>query len=95
MHRHPLREHLRGQLMLALYRAGRQSEALDSYADTRRTLRDELGLDPGAALRALHAAVLRHDPALAARDGTGSAVRWTGAPATTDCVRRPCTASPA
>ena len=64
VHRHPLREHLRGQLMLALYRAGRQSEALDSYADARRTLRDELGLDPGAALRALHAAVLRHDPAL-------------------------------
>ena len=64
VHRHPLREHLRGQLMLALYRAGRQAEALDSYADARRTLRDELGLDPGTELRALHAAVLRHDPAL-------------------------------
>ena len=62
--RHPLRERLRGQLMLALYRAGRQSEALDVYADTRRELSEQLGLEPGPALRRLQQAVLEHDPSL-------------------------------
>jgi DNA-binding SARP family transcriptional activator len=61
---HPLRERLRGQLMLALYRAGRQSDALDAYRAARRTLVGDLGLEPGAALRDLEAAILRHDPAL-------------------------------
>jgi YVTN family beta-propeller protein len=61
---HPLREHLRGQLMLALYRSGRQSEALAVFRETRRVLVDELGVEPGPALRARHEAILHQDPAL-------------------------------
>jgi DNA-binding SARP family transcriptional activator/tetratricopeptide (TPR) repeat protein len=60
----PLRERPRGQLMVALYRAGRQVEALDAYRELGTLLRDELGLDPAPALRELEAAILRHDPAL-------------------------------
>src|SRR3954452_8141922 len=63
---HPLRERLRGQLMLALYRAGRQPDALEAYRDARRTLVDELGIEPGPALRRLHAAILAQDGALEA-----------------------------
>lgn len=62
----PLREPPRSQLMLALYRAGRQAEALDVYRDIRGMLQTELGLEPGAELRALEQAILRHDPELAA-----------------------------
>ncbi|MER5646843.1 BTAD domain-containing putative transcriptional regulator [Streptosporangium sp. NPDC002524] len=63
---YPLRERLRAAHMRALYRSGRQSEALDSYEELRVLLADELGLDPGADLVALHRAVLTQDPALAA-----------------------------
>ena len=62
----PLREHLRWQLILALYRADRQAEALEVYRETRRLLADELGLEPSPALRDLEKAILRHDPSLAA-----------------------------
>jgi DNA-binding SARP family transcriptional activator len=60
----PLRERLRGQLMLALYRSGRQAEALQVYQQTRNTLVEELGLEPGPALQRLEKAVLTQDPAL-------------------------------
>lgn len=61
---HPLRERLRGQLMLALYRSGRQAEALDTYRANRAMLVEELGLEPGEALRLLENAILSGDPAL-------------------------------
>ncbi len=60
----PLRERLRGQLMLALYRVGRQADALEVYNNTRRTLDEELGLAPSPPLQRLQAAVLRQEPAL-------------------------------
>ncbi|MFI7452997.1 BTAD domain-containing putative transcriptional regulator [Nonomuraea sp. NPDC049714] len=71
---HPLRERSRAQLMLALYRAARTSEALAVYQETRRVMVDELGIEPGAALRRLRQAVLRRDPAL---DLTSPAQRAT------------------
>ncbi|NRQ35834.1 AfsR/SARP family transcriptional regulator [Nonomuraea sp. NN258] len=62
--RHPLRERLRAAHLRALYRAGRQSEALDGYRDLRTRLADELGVDPGPELTALHQSILRQDPSL-------------------------------
>jgi DNA-binding SARP family transcriptional activator len=61
---HPLREGLHARLALALYRGGRQAEALRALADASRMLRDELGLEPGRALRDLEQGILDHDPAL-------------------------------
>jgi DNA-binding SARP family transcriptional activator/tetratricopeptide (TPR) repeat protein len=61
---HPLRERLRGQLMLALYRSGRQAEALEAYQAGRRHLSEELGLEPGERLKELQRAILSHDPSL-------------------------------
>lgn len=66
--RHPLRERLCSQLMLALYRCGRQAEALDVYRETRRRLSDELGLEPGQELRDLERRIFAHDPSLAVSD---------------------------
>src|SRR5215203_2302198 len=62
--REPLRERLRAQLMLALYRSGRQVEALEAYRDGRRVLAEQLGLEPGPALTRLERAILEHDQAL-------------------------------
>ena len=62
--RHPLRERLRGQLMVALYRSGRAADALQTYAATRRVFAEELGLEPSEALRQLEQAIIRRDPAL-------------------------------
>jgi DNA-binding SARP family transcriptional activator len=62
--RHPLREHFHGQLMLALYRCGRQAEALAAYRRARDVLVAELGAEPGPGLRELHQRILSGDPAL-------------------------------
>jgi DNA-binding SARP family transcriptional activator/WD40 repeat protein len=61
---HPLHERLHAQRMLALYRCGRQADALEAYRSARRTLVDEVGLEPGPELQRLHDAILRQDPAL-------------------------------
>ena len=71
---HPHRERLRGLLMLALYRSGRQAEALEIYRQGRQLLDRELGLEPGVELRDLERAILAHDPAL---DGPQRAIRQT------------------
>jgi DNA-binding SARP family transcriptional activator len=62
----PLRERLRAQLMLALYRTGRQAEALETYRNARQMLKDELGLEPSRELQELEQAILRQDEALGA-----------------------------
>src|SRR5207248_4929795 len=63
---YPQRERLRGQLMLALYRSGRQAEALQTYQAGRRLLVDELGIEPGRELQQLHGAILRQEAGLQA-----------------------------
>jgi DNA-binding SARP family transcriptional activator len=79
---HPLRERLRGQLMLALYRSERQAEALASYQTARRVLVDELGIEPSAALQELERAILRQDQALELAQATAPErsilVAWLG-----------------
>jgi DNA-binding SARP family transcriptional activator/Tfp pilus assembly protein PilF len=79
---HPLRERLSEQLMLALYRSGRQAEALETYRAVRRALADELGVEPGPALQRLHGAVLRADPALdlSTPDAAPAVVRASAGP---------------
>jgi len=76
----PLRERVRGQLMLALYRSGRQADALDSYREARHALVDELGIEPGPALRELEGAILRQDESLmlagAAAPGAAPAMQF-------------------
>jgi DNA-binding SARP family transcriptional activator len=82
---HPTRERLRGQLMLALYRSGRQAEALQVYHEFRRVLREELGLQASPLLGEIEAAILRHDPALALAS-TAMAAPLARRPVTVLCV---------
>ena len=95
----PLRERLHGQLMLALYRSGRQAEALHAYQRTRRKLVDELGIDPGQALQRLERAILVQDPSLdlAPAESPSTRVATIGAPeADTEAVEaRPAPSTPA
>jgi DNA-binding SARP family transcriptional activator/Tfp pilus assembly protein PilF len=84
---HPLREHFHSLLMLALYRDGRQGEALAAYQHARRVLIDELGSEPGTELRELHQRILTADPALDAPDITrpAAASRPTAVPRELPC----------
>ena len=89
---HPLREQLRHHMALALYRSGRQAEALRILDDARRTLRNQLGIDPGRPLVELEAAILRQDPDLDLPPGTsthatpagGTPAAAAGAPAASE-----------
>jgi DNA-binding SARP family transcriptional activator len=81
---HPLSERFRGQLMLALYRSGRQAAALDAYRDARRALTDELGIEPTPALQQLQAAILRQDARL---ETVSAPKRLNGADTAVDAAR--------
>ena len=96
----PLRERFRAQLMLALYRAGRQAEALEAYQQARTTLVDELGIEPGPELQRLERQILNQDPGLAAPSAMVAAARLPTPPTpligrereieeVTDLLRRP------
>ena len=84
----PFREHLHEQYILALYRAGRQKDALDAYRAARRLLVDELGLEPGSTLQELERGILRHDPALAAPEQVRAGIRPLPKPPTPLVGRR-------
>ncbi|HEX3686016.1 MAG TPA: BTAD domain-containing putative transcriptional regulator, partial [Gaiellaceae bacterium] len=84
----PYRERFLSQRMLALYRAGRQAEALEVYRDARRALSDELGLDPSPALQELERSILRQDPSLAAPEPPTRSTRPLPAPPTPLVGRR-------
>jgi DNA-binding SARP family transcriptional activator/tetratricopeptide (TPR) repeat protein len=75
----PLREHVHALLMLALYRCGRRAEALAAYQNARSILVEELGIEPGPDLRALHRQILTDDPALAAPSAAAGDPKVTGA----------------
>jgi predicted ATPase/DNA-binding SARP family transcriptional activator len=84
----PFRERLHEQYILALYRAGRQKDALDAYRAARRLLVDELGLEPGSTLQELERGILRHDPALTAPEQVRAGIRPLPKPPTPLVGRR-------
>jgi branched-chain amino acid transport system substrate-binding protein len=97
--RYPLRERLHGQLMLALYRSGRQADALERYQQARRKLTAELGIEPGPALQQLERGILAQDPALEPPSGASAiervilhATRRTGAIVTAGALLLLCAA---
>ena len=81
---YPLRERLRELQMIALYRSGRQAEALEAYRETRQILAEELGLDPSPALRRVEAAILAQDPKLDAPSSEENRLAVSRTPTTTD-----------
>ena len=85
---HSLRERLHAQRMLALYRCGRQAEALEAYRDARRTLVEEIGVEPGPELRRLHEAILRQDPSLDVEPAAAELPRELAAAASPPMVGR-------
>jgi peptide/nickel transport system substrate-binding protein len=91
--REPFRERLRGQLMVALYRSGRQAKALEIYREGRSTLVGEVGIEPGAALQELQRAILRQDPSLTgeSRNGVGTAAAREPPAEPTELASRPST----
>lgn len=82
VNQHPFRERVRALHMLALYRSGRQGEALDSFVTARQFLVDELGIEPGRELAALHTAILSGDPSLELAAGSRRQAQWSGHGAT-------------
>jgi DNA-binding SARP family transcriptional activator/DNA-binding beta-propeller fold protein YncE len=90
---HPLRERLRGQYMLALYRSGRQADALRAYQDTRKALVEGLGLGPSPALQRLEKAILNQDPSLEAPVGVVSARGGASIATALDAPTRPITSA--
>jgi DNA-binding SARP family transcriptional activator len=86
--RHPVRERLRRQLMLALYRSGRQAEALAAYRDARQTLLGELGIEPTRALQELQKSILAQDPSLDAAPRPAARAASPGRHAATPVVGR-------
>src|SRR5262249_17775500 len=79
---HPLDERVRGQLILALYRSGRQADALQAYRETRETLIETLGIEPSPALQRLERGILNHDSALQTPPGTAGKNRVGALPQT-------------